>query len=68
MKSPKALGQTIVAVIGAALLAAGLIASMPSKSLADPKGYVFTLLARIPGGQAPGGGLFDIDFEPLGYQ
>jgi len=36
---------------------------MPRQALADPGSYVFTRLAVIPG-PAPGGGTFDIDFEP----
>jgi len=53
-----------ISVVAAGFLATGLIIqSLSGKAAADPGDYNFTVLARIPG-PAPGGGRFDLDFEP----
>jgi hypothetical protein len=53
MKTRKTCGETILRVVGLALLLTGLPGTMPGKALADPSGFVFTKLATIPG-PAPG--------------
>src|SRR6266480_6273175 len=44
-------------------MATGLTETVSDEALADPSGYEFKILARIPG-PAPGGGMFTSDFEP----
>ena len=63
MQSGETCGRTIVAGVGVALLVTGLLSYLPGKALADPGSYIFTVLAHLSG-PAPGGGTFDIDFEP----
>jgi hypothetical protein len=63
MEGGKTCAKTILRVVSIALMATGLTETVSGEALADPSGYEFKILARIPG-PAPGGGMFTNDFEP----
>src|SRR6266540_117132 len=56
--------QRTLAVAGAALLVAGLTASMSCQAQPQPTGYVLTPVIATLGDPSPGGGQFTFDFEP----
>ena len=63
MRDGKTYRQNILATVGIAVMACGLMGTIPDEARADGSGYTFKQLATIPGA-APGGSAFTNDFEP----
>jgi hypothetical protein len=63
MRDRKTHRQNILATVGIAVMACGLVGTIPDGARADGSGYTFKKLGTIVGA-APGGGNFINDFEP----
>ena len=63
MRDRKTYRQDILAAVGIAVMAGGLMGTIPGEARADGSGYTFKQLATIPGA-APGASGFALDFEP----